>query len=93
MLILSRRPGESVKIGDEVTITVLDVKGNQLRLGFSAPANVAIHREEVYRRIQAERLDKTLQSGATDRGARRTVGLAPAADDPPVAAVLKIRSA
>jgi carbon storage regulator len=54
MLILTRRPGESVKIGDNVTITVLGVKGGQVRLGFSAPANVAVHREEVYERIQAE---------------------------------------
>jgi carbon storage regulator len=43
-----------VKIGDKVTITVLGVKGGQVRLGFSAPANVAVHREEVYARIQAE---------------------------------------
>jgi len=56
MLILTRRPGESVKIGDEVTVTVLAVKGNQLRLGFTAPQNVAVHREEIYERIQAERL-------------------------------------
>jgi len=54
MLILTRRPGESVKIGDKVTITVLGVKGGQVRLGFSAPANVTVHREEVYERIQAE---------------------------------------
>ena len=54
MLILSRRPGESVKIGDEVTVTVLSVKGGQVRLGFTAPPNVAVHRDEVYRRIQAE---------------------------------------
>ena len=54
MLILSRRIGESVKIGDEVTVTVLGVKGGQVRLGFTAPPNVAVHREEVYERIQAE---------------------------------------
>jgi carbon storage regulator len=54
MLILTRRPGESVKIGDEVTIRVLGVKGGQVRLGFSAPANVAVHREEVYERIRVE---------------------------------------
>jgi carbon storage regulator len=53
MLILSRRLGESVKIGDEVTATVLSVKGGQVRLGFTAPRNVAVHREEVYERIQA----------------------------------------
>ena len=55
MLILSRRLRESVKIGDEVTVTVLGVKGDQVRLGFSAPRNLAVHREEVYQRIQAER--------------------------------------
>ena len=93
MLILSRRAGESVMIGDDITVTVLAVKGNQLRLGFTAPPNVPIHREEVYERIQAERLDKTLQSGATDQGSRRTAGRAPAAEDPPVVAVLKTRSA
>lgn len=54
MLILTRRTGESVKIGDEVTVTVLGVKGGQVRLGFTAPSNVAVHREEVYERIKAE---------------------------------------
>lgn len=58
MLILSRRPGESVNVGDEVAVTVLGVKGSQVRLGFTAPSNVAIHREEIYERVQAERLDK-----------------------------------
>jgi carbon storage regulator len=55
MLILGRRPGESVKIGDEVTVTVLGVKGGQVRLGFTAPTNVAVHRQELYERIQAEK--------------------------------------
>jgi len=55
MLILSRRPGESVMIGDDVTVTVLAIKGNQVRLGFAAPQDVAVHREEVYERIRAER--------------------------------------
>src|SRR5215469_12932619 len=61
MLILTRRPGESVKIGDDITVTVLGIKGNQLRLGFSAPAHVAVHREEVYQRIQAEKLTNISQ--------------------------------
>jgi len=61
MLILTRRPGESVMIGDEVTVTVLGIKGNQIRMGFSAPQNVAVHREEVYQRIQAERLTSNMQ--------------------------------
>jgi len=52
MLILSRRLGESVKIGHEVTVTVLGVKGGHVRLGFAAPKNVAVHREEVYERLQ-----------------------------------------
>jgi len=55
MLILSRRLGESVMIGDEVTVTVLGVKGNQVRLGFTAPRNVAVHREEIYERLRAEK--------------------------------------
>ncbi|HWI69897.1 MAG TPA: carbon storage regulator CsrA [Nitrospiraceae bacterium] len=54
MLILSRRLGESVKIGDEVTVTVLGMKSGQVRLGFTAPPSVAVHREEVYERIHAE---------------------------------------
>jgi len=62
MLILTRRPGESVKIGDDITITVLGVRGNQLRLGFTAPQNVAVHREEVYVRIQSERLANVSQA-------------------------------
>ena len=55
MLILTRRIGESVNIGDEVTVTVLGVKRAQVRLGFSAPPVVAVHRKEVYERIQAEK--------------------------------------
>jgi carbon storage regulator len=56
MLILTRRVGETVMIGDDVSITVLGVKGNQVRVGFSAPKQVAVHREEIYERIQAEKL-------------------------------------
>lgn len=54
MLILTRRVGETVMIGDEVTITVLGVKGNQVRVGINAPKDVAVHREEVYERIKRE---------------------------------------
>lgn len=56
MLILTRRVGETVMIGDEVTITVLGVKGNQVRVGVNAPKNVAVHREEIYERIKREQL-------------------------------------
>ena len=55
MLILTRRIGESVVIGDDVGITVLGVKGNQVRLGVKAPKEIAVHREEIYERIRQER--------------------------------------
>ena len=54
MLILTRRVGESVVIGDEVNIVVLGVKGNQVRLGIDAPRSIAVHRAEIYRRIKRE---------------------------------------
>jgi carbon storage regulator len=54
MLILTRRVGETVTIGEDVTVTVLGVKGNQVRIGINAPKTVAVHREEIYERIKAE---------------------------------------
>jgi len=57
MLILTRRVGETVMIGNEVTVTVLGVKGNQVRIGVNAPKDVAVHREEIYERIKREEDD------------------------------------
>jgi carbon storage regulator len=55
LLILTRKIGESLMIGAEVTVTVMAVKGNQVRLGIGAPKDVAVHREEIYERVQAEK--------------------------------------
>ena len=54
MLILTRRVGETLMVGDDVTVTVLGVKGNQVRIGVNAPKDVAVHREEIYERIRKE---------------------------------------
>ena len=58
MLILTRRIGETLLIGTEVTVTVLAAKGNQVQIGISAPQDVQVHRAEVYRRVQQERTDE-----------------------------------
>jgi len=60
MLILTRRIGENVFVGDDIVVTVVDINGNQIRLGFNAPKELAVHREEVYRRIQEEKKSKKI---------------------------------
>lgn len=58
MLILTRRVGEVVRVGDDVTIAILGIKGNQTRVGIDAPKEVAVHREEIYHKIQDEKMLK-----------------------------------
>jgi len=72
MLILTRRVGETLMIGDEVTVTVLGVKGNQVRIGVNAPKEVAVHREEIYDRIKREQ--ESAHVGQGDNGSAATGG-------------------
>jgi carbon storage regulator len=70
MLILTRRVGETVMIGNDVTVTILGVKGNQVRVGVNAPRDVAVHREEIFERIKREEQDG---GGATTTASARAV--------------------
>ena len=67
MLILTRRVGETLMIGGEVTVTVLGVKGNQVRVGINAPKDVPVHREEIFQRLQqADEIEPVLSDGPVD---------------------------
>jgi len=66
MLILTRRVGETLMIGDDVTVTVLGVKGNQVRIGINAPKDISVHREEIYERIRNEQAESSAPSAPVD---------------------------
>jgi carbon storage regulator len=68
MLILTRRVGETVMIGEDVTVTVLGVKGNQVRIGVNAPRDVAVHREEIFERIKREEQDGAAEARTSGNG-------------------------
>ena len=70
MLILTRKTGETLMVGDDVTVTVLGVKGNQVRIGINAPNEVAVHREEIYERIKAEERER-MRNKRSEFGNRR----------------------
>jgi carbon storage regulator len=72
MLILTRRVGETVMIGNDVTVTVLGVKGNQVRVGVNAPRDVAVHREEIFERIKREEHDGSSTGTTTPTTTART---------------------
>ena len=78
MLIVSRRIDESIRIGDDITVTIVDIKGKQARIGINAPDDVTVHREEIHKRVQAEL--NTADQGESDQNPpapsrRRILGL------------------
>jgi carbon storage regulator len=75
MLILTRRVGETVMIGNEVTVVVLGVKGNQVRMGINAPRTVAVHREEIFERIKREEQDEFPSTAEPKAAPERTQAL------------------
>jgi carbon storage regulator len=80
VLVLSRRPGESIVIGNQVVVTVLDVRGDQIRIGIDAPREVQVHRQEVFRQLEVE---NARAAGSVDRAQRLVARLPSAARRPP----------
>jgi carbon storage regulator len=78
MLLLTRKLGENIRIGDDVKITIVEVKGNHVKLGIDAPPSVKVHREEIYERIQQEnrRAQAALEAGGSANGPARPAGSA-----------------
>ena len=77
MLILTRRVGEELMVGDDITVTVLGVNGGQVRIGIGAPKNVSVHRMEIYERIQNEKLDKATSVAKDFKGVPKIAGKPP----------------
>jgi carbon storage regulator len=74
VLVLTRHPGESVMVGDDVVITVLEVRGDVVRVGIEAPRSIRVHREEVYRELQRANLEAALSSGDVVRAVAGLLG-------------------
>ena len=87
MLILTRRVGETIVIGDDVIVTVLGIKGNQVRIGINAPKDVTVHREEIYQRIQQEKSGVAKEAAPSAAPVTATPAPAPAAAPTTTAAV------
>ena len=85
MLLLTRKLGENIRIGDDVKITIVEVKGNHVKLGIDAPPSVKVHREEIYERIQQENRRAALEAGGSANGPARGPSGGSAPEAPSVA--------